>query len=94
MRRISATHEICHANASTWGSSAGISAARPNIAKGEDKGKIIPAIALGLSGWPTPRLARPKIIICAIVTGIDKVCTSRAVDACDPMPRNKEPISK
>ena len=72
---------ICQASATMCGIGAGNSAARPNIAKGEDKGNTIPATALGLSGWPTPRLARPKIIICAIVTGIDSVCTSRAVEA-------------
>ena len=44
-----------------------------------------------LSGAPTAIEATAKMTTCAMVTGIDKVCTSRALDAWAPMPRKMAP---
>ena len=49
---------------------------------------------LGESGAPTAVAAKPKISTWAKVTGIDMVCTSRTVEACAPMVRNKAPSSR
>ena len=47
-----------------------------------------------LFGDPMAVEAKPKITTWAKVTGIDSVCTSRAVEACAPMVRNTAPRSK
>ena len=46
------------------------------------------------SGEPMAVAAKPKISTCAKVTGIDRVCTSRTVEACAPMVRNTAPNSR
>lgn len=93
-RRISATHRICQAMASRCGHRSGGSAARASMTNGEDKGNSAPARPRVLSGSPTALAASAKTTTWAMVTGIDRVCTSRAVDAWPPMPRKTEPSSR
>ena len=61
---------------------------------GEDKGNAAAARPLTESGLPIAVAAKPKISTWPKVTGIDRVWTSRAVDACAPMIRNAAPNSR
>jgi len=54
---------------------------------------MLAASVVGILVW-TAVAAKPKITTWAKVTGIDKVCTSRAVEACAPIVRKTEPSSK
>ena len=94
MCRMIATHRACQSRARTCGQIAACSAARPSMANGEDKGKTAAAMASDPLGLPTPRDAKANKASCAMVTGMDRVWTSRTVEAWAPMPRNTAPISK
>ena len=80
--------------ASRCGHSASSTAARASMAKGELSGKAMAANSSGLPLCVTARLAKKNTSTCAIVTGIDRVCTSRTVAAIDPTARNTDPSKR
>ena len=64
------------------------------MAKGEDSGKIAANSSIGEPGRVIEDAARKNTSSCAMVTGIDSVCTSRTVVAIPPIVRNSEPSSR
>ena len=67
---------------------------RAIIANGELNGKAIADHSSQLPWSATARVANRNRNTCIIVTGIDRVCTSRTVVASEPTARNTEPSSR
>ena len=88
---VSQTQSACQAIAARCGQIAPSWAARAIIVSGEEKGKIAAPMPSGLSIAPAANWAKRKMSNCAIVTGIDRVCTSRSELAWEPMPRKSAP---
>src|SRR5690348_3514393 len=93
-RTINATHKACQTTAIMWGHNCGSCAPLASITIGDDKGKIAAAIAPGELGEPIAVEAKPNMMSCEKVIGIDMICTCRAVDACAPIVRNAAPSSR
>ena len=64
------------------------------MAKGEENGTAIAAHSTQVPGMAIAKLAKKKFSSCSMVTGIDRVWTSRTVEASEPIARKIEPSSR